>query len=500
MRALGPTLPLLLVLYANAASGAPPRPDRPGDLLSLQERIQQVIERAEPSIACILVSRSDAYREFGSGPSGVPGQLGGFDSQRWLIDPSLDNGRQRQKILNLDLSHPETIPESYGSGVVMDESGLVLTTAHVVTRATKIYVRLPGQQGSWADIHALDPRSDLAVLRLLRRPPDLKAIPIGDGTHLRKGAFVVSLANPFAAGFRDGSPSASLGIVSNLRRRAPGLTSDIERSRGNIHHLGSLIQTDARLQLGCSGGALLNLQGEMVGLTTAIAAISGGETPGGFAVAIDTGIRRIIDVLKHGDEVEYGFLGVRLHPDREGGGPGRGVSLAEVPVGGPAWRAGLRATDVIVAVNDRPVRENDDLFLLVSTQLAGNEVRIEVIRPGQGRQVFPVRLAKFPVPGTPIASHRERPRLGLRVDYTSVIGLQSRSIPEGVVIRDVEPQSPADQAHLRPDTVIRRVNGRAVQSPAEFYQAVDHAAGPVELTYVSPDLKEERVLLGVRGR
>jgi serine protease Do len=175
------------------------------------------------------------------------------------------------------------------------------------------------------------------------------------------------------------------------------------------------------------------------------------------------------------------------------------VALAEVPFGGPAQRAGLQAHDVIVAVNDRPIRENDDLFLLVSTQLAGNPVRIDVLRQGQRRR-FTVKLAKFPVPGTPIASHRERPRAGLRVDYTSVIGLQLRAIPEGVVIRDVEPNSPADRARLRPDTIIKRVNGRPVFTPAEFYEAMDQSAGPVELVYVSPDRLEERVVLNGTGR
>src|SRR5205823_858965 len=119
-------------------------------------------------------------------PSGSPGQLGRFDSRIPLQGLDQDP-RRRQKVLNLDLSNPETIPESYGSGVVIDESGLVLTHAHVVHKATKIYVRLPGQRGSWADVHALDPRSDLAVLRLLDPIPGLKSLKLGDGSKLRKG-------------------------------------------------------------------------------------------------------------------------------------------------------------------------------------------------------------------------------------------------------------------------------------------------------------------------
>src|SRR5262249_44195655 len=161
---------------------------------------------------------------------------------------------------------------------------LVLTNAHVVQKATKIFVRLPGGRGSWANIHASDPRSDLAVLQLIRPPEGLKAIRIGDGSKLRKGSFILSLANPCAAGRRDGSASASWGIVSNIRRRAAGMTTDVDRARLTLHHLGTLMQTDVRLHVGCSGGALLNLDGELVGITTSLAALSGGETPGGFAV------------------------------------------------------------------------------------------------------------------------------------------------------------------------------------------------------------------------
>ena len=129
---------------------------------------------------------------------------------------------------------------------------------------------------------------------------------------------MICLANPFAAGFRDGSPSASWGIISNLHRRASGVTSEIERPgvKPTLHHYGTLIQTDVRLALGCSGGALLNLDGELIGLTTAQAALVGSEAPGGFAVPLDGPMKRIIDVLVRGDEVEYGFLGVTVPPNR----------------------------------------------------------------------------------------------------------------------------------------------------------------------------------------
>src|SRR4029077_3487873 len=117
-----------------------------------------------------------------------------------------DDKDKIRELVGLDLSHPDHQPEAYGSGVVLDDSGLILTNEHVIRDATKIYVRLPGNKGSYADIHASDPRSDLAVLRLTEPVGKLKTIKMGDGGKVRKGQLVLSLANPFAAGFKDGSP------------------------------------------------------------------------------------------------------------------------------------------------------------------------------------------------------------------------------------------------------------------------------------------------------
>jgi serine protease Do len=494
MRARSRALPLVCLLVGLAPARAEEAP-RLADVQALQEAVQQAIDRAEPSIACILVSRSDGYREFGAAPSGTPGQLGRFDAPQLPNIP--EHTTRLRKIQSLDLSSPDVVPEAYGSGVVIDEAGLVLTHAHVVHKATKVYVRLPGRRGSWANIHASDPRSDLAVLRLVDRVPDLRAIKLGDGGKLRKGTFVLSLANPFAAGFRDGSPTASWGMVGNVRRRAPGQTTDVDKPRLTLHHFGTLVQTDVRLNAGTSGGALLNLQGELVGLTTSLAALSGGETPGGFAVPLDAGMRRIIEVLRRGEEVEYGFLGVYLNQDpRPDQRTFRGVTLANVAPGSPARAADLKQGDTIVSINGTPVEETDDLFLLIGTQLAGSTVRVEALRDGQ-RFACNVTLAKYFVPGTPIASNRPRARAGLRVDYTSVLSPRTR-IPPGVMVREVVPGSPADRARLQVETVITQVNGRGVNSPAEFYAEMDRAAGPVVLTLLNAEGHEERVTLETR--
>jgi serine protease Do len=482
---------LALLPACAAASGL--APDR--DPRALQEAIEQGIARAEPGIACILVSRSDAYGKMGKGPpSDTPGSLGGFDRRR--TDPRDDDANRSDRAL--DLSLPDSVPESYGSGLVIDRLGYVLTCAHVVRNATKVYVRLPGGRGSYADIHALDPRSDLAMLRLLEVPAGLQPVTLGDGGHLRKGQFVIGLANPYRAGYRDGSASASWGIVSNLSRRAPGVIRETDRTLQSFHRYGTLVQTDVRFSLGCSGGALLNLDGEVIGVTTALAALDGIDAPGGFAVPVDARMRQIIEVLRRGEEVEYGFLGVILRPEMQ---PGQGAFIHDVVADGPGDRAKMKAGDVLVAINGAPVRGNDDLFLQIGSLTVGSVARLEVIRQGQRKVLGPVGLAKLYVAEPSLASRKPPAPGGLRVDYASVLSQRSvgTRMPEGVVIREVVPGSPAQRVDLlQVDRLITHVNRILVTTPAEFYKEMARAGGQVELTVVDSEHRSVAVTLDLK--
>ena len=471
-------LPAVLVLLLTSRAAA----QQNRELQVLQEGMRKVINDAQPSVASILVSRSERYRDFNALSAGPEGRLGGFDPRplsTFVGDPT-----RRELIRRLDLANPDPLPESYGSGVVIDASGLILTHFHVVQNATKIYVRLPGQKGSYADIYAADGRSDLAVLKLIAPPPDLKPIKLGDGGKLRKGDFVVGLANPFAAGFRDGGPTASHGIIGSLRRKAPTGVAENDRLR-TLHHLGTLMQTDLRLNLGCSGGAVLNMDGEMIAMTTSLAAIVGGETPGGFAIPLSPNIKRIIDVLKRGEEVEYGFLGVGV--DNVNAFDRAGAMIDQVSEGTPARRAGLQVGDIITAVNDVPIRDYDELFLEIGTALAGTEAALSVQSFGGRTRKVSARLSKYQYPGAVIATQRPLPIHGLRVDYGSVANADV-PIPEGVFIRDVDRGSPAESKYKdlleRARWIVISVNGKPTPTPADFYREAGRGKGPLELRIV----------------
>jgi serine protease Do len=502
----------VLTLSAPRAFGQ----DRPAlkEALALQEALRDAIKSAEPSVACILVSRSDWYRVHAGyePPADNPGKLGSFDANLHFPQPRMERGWRgrgmRGRMMDqpaderpkYDMAHSNYVPEAFGSGVVIDgEKLLILTHYHVIHDATKVYVRV-GDRGCYADIYAADPRSDLAVLQLLDEQRQFRSLPeirMGDGSAVQKGDFIVTLTNPFAAGFRGGSPSASWGIVSGLHRRGAPLMSSEEDVpgtapiKGLLPLKGTLIETDARLNAGCSGGALLNLRGELVGLTTSRAAITGSETAGGFAVPMDANFKRIIDRLKRGQEVEYGFLGVSGSMGRDG----IVINPDGVTHGSPAQEANLQAGDVIKSINGVRMRDFDDLMLTVGSLLAGSEARIEI--EGK-RDLVRVSLVKSFVPGKIIATNRPPAVRGFRVDYTSVLFLQSTARPmwrgnfgiqPGVYVREVLPESPAATARLKVNEIITHVNNQPVNSPAEFYQVVEKIGPrtPLELTLVATE-------------
>jgi serine protease Do len=465
--------------------------------LALESTIHQIVEKAEPSVVCILVSRSKEYAKFDNGlrSSGRPGELGGFNAQ---IEQN-GNGRFRRNqntiaeqelIKRLDLSAPEAVPDSYGTGVVVDGSeAKILTNYHVIRDATKIYVRLPSEQGRYANIDAADERSDLAILRLIKPPIGLHALPRGDADNLKKGKFVISISNPFAAGFHDGSPSVSWGMLSNVRRRLPGEPNEGDKRRPRLHYYPTLLQTDMRFPAGCSGGALLDLHGNWIGLTTSIPGVVGGDSPGGYAIPLDTRMKRIVDKLLQGQEVEYGFLGISQDAR----------DFRWVPtLGGPADRAGMRYGDEIVEVDGQRIHGQDDLLFSISTALAGTRVKIIVTNGGEKRELTPV-LAKSDWPSTEpvIAANRPGPVFGMRVDYSSVMVVpqsQTKRIPDGVVVREVVEGSPAEKANLRPEQdYIIAVNGQSVDNPTDFYAAVRAAGASVTLT-----VKEESKIRTVK--
>ena len=393
------------------------------------------------------------------------------------------------------IGDPDFIPDAYATGIVVDRRGLVLTCYHALRLKSRHYVTLPDRRIYAARIKAADPRSDLAILEI--EADHLTPIKFGDASVLRKGQIVVALGNPFAIA-RDGQVSASWGIISNLARKAPPDPSQSNSSgKDKLYHFGTLIQTDAKLNLGTSGGALINLHGEMVGLTMSLAATSGSEQAAGYAVPVDETFRRVVDTLKEGREVEYGYLGVRPDNLKDA----RGARVALVQAGSPAARAGLSEMDVITRVNDEPVVDADGLMLQVGRLPVESVVQLTVQRDDRQRKVQ-VELTKYPVRGTKVVTVSVPAWRGLRVDYATAMATGSegrlpfdRFSPDGcVVVTDVEKGSPAAAAQLQTGMYITQVGGISVRTPREFHAAVSGKSGDVPLRIVSsPDAPSTEV-------
>ncbi len=413
-------------------------------------------------------------------------------------------GRIPRQLMPNGPTDPDFIPQEYGTGVVIDAAGLILTHYHVLGENDDHWVTTTEGKVYRARIQAADPRSGLAVLSIAAT--DLVPIRFGDASRVRKGQIVIALGNPYAIA-RDGQASASWGIVANVARKAGPLPSeffqdDLRLKKPTLHHFGTLIQTDAKLNLGTSGGALVNLRGEMIGLTTSLAALAGYEQAAGYAVPINEAIRRVIDVLKEGREVEHGLLGIRL-----GGGLSRtlvagtkqrGVMVRSVMEGTPAYRAKLRSGDFITHIDGQAVEDADALMLKIGQLPAASMIGLRFRRRDRVRDVR-VRLAKFPVEGPKFVTKRRPSWRGLHVDYATAVGneeymhhLRRREIdPEGcILITQVDEQSPAWRKGLRPKMFISHVENRRVTDPSEFLQAVAGRQGDVRLRLTLPPDKE----------
>jgi serine protease Do len=463
----------LVCVAPSSDSPGLPQPS-PLDVVSaLESVVADAIAKAEPSVVAIhrfkdensqetLAVRGKTRRTNGLAPRGPRGRL---SRDRELADQ-----------LSFD----------FGSGVVVGNEGQILTTFHVVQGASQLIVRAAERQVFDAEIIAADPRSDLAVITPVEvpgvEPSRLKPIPLGDAGQLRKGAFLVVLGNPFNAA-RDGKPSASWGILSNLARRLEPEVDELmmfqRRFAQQLPNYPTLLQLDAKLNLGMSGGAVVNMKGELVGLTTTAASPSGFDAMAGYAFPMDRIGRRAVETLKQGKEIEYGLLGIRADP----GGSNR---VGNVYPDTPAAQGELQINDEIIGVNDLPVTDFDSLILAVNSFAPGEEIRLTIRRETK-RLEKTVVLAKFPVDGEVIATNRPGPWRGLRVDYVSTVHARfpAPNFPElssaGVVVTEVQENSPAARAGIKKGQVIRQVDKKTVRNPVEFENAVADFKGPVTL-------------------
>jgi serine protease Do len=360
---------------------------------------------------------------------------------------------------------------SLGSGFIIDAAGYVVTNNHVIADADEVSVILNDGTTLKAEIVGRDTKTDLALLKVTTDHP-LKAVKFGDSDKLRLGEWVIAIGNPFSLG-----GTVTAGIVSARNR-------DI-----NSGPYDNYIQTDAAINRGNSGGPLFNLNGEVIGVNTAIISPSGGSIGIGFAVPANTALA-VIDQLREFKEVRRGWLGVRIQQvtdeiaDSLGIKPTRGALVAGIDDKGPAKPAGIEPGDVIVKFDGKDIKEMRDLPKIVGDTPIGKDVPVVIIRKGK-EETKTVRLGRLedtpqqasvktdaPAPDKPVVQKA----LGLNLANMSDDLRKKYKIKDGVkgvVIVEVDANSPAADKRLNAGDVIVKVTDEEVANPADVQKRID---------------------------
>jgi serine protease Do len=357
----------------------------------------------------------------------------------------------------------ENNSRSLGSGILITKDGEILTSYHVVRSADTIKVKLSDQTEHEARLIGKDDRTDLALIKIRRSGGNLPFAKLGSSSQLEVGDWVMAIGNPFGL-----EHTVTAGIVS---------------AKGRVIGAGpydNFIQTDASINPGNSGGPLINADGEVVGVNTAIFSQSGGNVGIGFAIPIDLA-KKVADQLRKNGRVVRGWLGVRAQDVTATQASSLGLTrnpnetamVTEVADKSPAAEAGIRVGDIIVEYNGKPVPRSQDLPTVIADTPPGQKVTFKIFRDKK-EQTVGVRIGEL-TDETDANQQAEAkdPELGLRVQRITPeaarrLGLSSA---KGVLVVEVQPGSPADQVGIEPADVIREVNQRPVTNVKEFERA-----------------------------
>ena len=359
--------------------------------------------------------------------------------------------------------------KSLGSGVIVSPEGYILTNNHVIDGATDVTVTLHDKREMKAQVIGADKRTDIALLRITGS--NLPSVTLGDSSKVEVGDIVLAMGNPFGIG-----QTVTMGIVSAKGRAGMG-----------IEEVEDFIQTDAPINPGNSGGTLIDDEGHLVGINTAIlSGNSGGNQGIGFAVPVNMARHVMDQIVEHG-KVERAYLGILpqdLTPAMAKvfkAGDTRGALVGDITPGGPAAQSDLRKGDIIVSVNGQPIADANQLRLMIGEMAPSGNVKLKVLRDGATHEVN-IKLGEFP-------SKQERASLDNQSEGSALEGVTVENVtPElarelkvppatkGVVVDEVSPASRAAEAGLRSGDVIQEANHQPVKSVNEFRSAVKSKA------------------------
>ncbi len=408
------------------------------DIPMVPANFSDLAEKVRPGVVNIQVVKTVKNAGFGF-PNSFRTPFGDF------FGPFFDENPQRS---------PEQ--QGVGSGFVISSDGYILTNNHVVDDANQIKIKLADGKEYDAKVVGRDPKTDLALLKV-EGASDLQPLQLGDSDSLKVGSWVVAIGSPFGL-----EQTVTAGIVS---------------AKGRVIGSGpydNFIQTDASINPGNSGGPLLNTEGQVVGINTAIFSQSGGNVGIGFAIPVNMA-KEIVPQLKDRGHVTRGWLGVgiqKMTPELAksfGLKDEKGALVSQVVKGGPADKGGIETGDVIVEFDGKMVADSNDLPRMVAPLPVGKTVSVKVLRGGNvvDREI---KIGQLEEQKEEVANATTRKPLGMTVqsitpEIAKGLGLKSET---GVVVASVIPGSPAARADIRSGDVIQQVNKKPVKDVEDF--------------------------------
>ena len=395
---------------------------------------------------------------------------------------------------NMPREPQERLQRGLGSGVIVSADGYILTNHHVIDGAEEIRVELTDNRTFPAKVVGSDLPSDLAVLKVDAR--NLPVLPLGDSDRVRVGDVVLAVGNPLGVG-----QTVTMGIIS-AKGRQTGL------SDGSFE---DFLQTDAPINQGNSGGALVNTNGELIGINSQILSPSGGNIGIGFAIPANMA-KSVMDQLTKTGKVRRGMLGVTVQSITSdlasslGLVDVRGALVSSVQPGSPAERAGVRRGDVIVGFNGTPVTDSNSLRNQVASTQPGTEVTLTISRDNREQQVR-VTLGELSANRSNAAGDNssgglsDTGKLGIRVEPLTPEVASRLNLPsgaQGLVVTDVDAVGPAAEAGIREGDVIEEVNRQPVRSAADLQATIQRAGTRPLLLLINR--RGDSLFLTVRAR
>lgn len=426
------------------------------DVQGLENSFRRVAEAVRPSVVKITVSQTRTQQA----PDG--GRLPFFDF--FFNQPEEEEQEE-----------PEFRTEGLGSGVIVRRDGqtfYVVTNDHVIAEADTITVELDDGRSFEADRIGTDPRMDLAMISFQSDDSTISVARLGNSSELNVGDWVLAVGSPF--GFQS---TVTAGIVSAVGRRGG--------PQGNIS---DFIQTDAAINQGNSGGALVNLAGEVVGINTWITSRTGGSVGLGFSIPINNAKSTINDLVTEGEAV-YGWLGVSIQSPPEaiaeqlGVGDEEGALVYHVFLDSPADEGGLQPGDFITSINGNNVSDHDELILRVGELPVGETARFELIRDGEEMTVTATIGRRQQESQIAQASSRLWPGASVFPLNDQVREQVDAPVDEAVVVTSVEQNTPVAGGGLRAGDVITEINGSTIADVGDFFSAINADTDTFDITF-----------------